>query len=60
VISFQKAQLVDLQTMARVPQRTVSIPSQPARSCIILHPLGFVFYAQAVFGLAITENLIEI
>src|SRR5438270_12299240 len=46
--------------MARFPQRTVSIPSQPSRSCIILHPLGFVFYAQAASRLAITESLFKI
>jgi hypothetical protein len=46
--------------MVSFPQRTVSVPFQPARSCIIFHPLGFVFHAHAVSGLVITASLIEI
>jgi hypothetical protein len=46
--------------MVSFPHRPVFILLQPPRSCIILHPLGFIFHTQAVFGLAIAEILIEI
>jgi hypothetical protein len=39
---------------------TVSIPLQPTGSCIVFHPLGFVFHTQAIPGLAFTEIVIEI
>jgi hypothetical protein len=44
----------------RFSQRAVFIPSQPARSCIIFHPLGFIFDSQAASGLTLTEILTEI
>jgi hypothetical protein len=44
----------------RFSQRTAFIFSQPVRSRIIFHPLGFVFHIQAVPGLAITEILAEV
>ena len=46
--------------MVTFPQCTVFILLQPPRSCIIFHPLGFVFHAQAVSSLVITEILAKI
>src|ERR1700730_1333908 len=46
--------------MITFSQRTAFIFSQPVRSRIILHPLGFVFHAQPVFGLVIAGSLFEI
>jgi hypothetical protein len=46
--------------MITFSQRTAFMFSQPVRSRIIFHPLGFVFHIQAVPGLAITKILAEV
>ena len=49
-----------LSAMISTLRGIAPIPSQLARSCIIFHPLAFVFHAQPVFGLVITGSLFKI